>query len=157
MIEEKKDIFDKIIMWSPLAKFEPWYKKHKEVLLYLFFGGLTFLVSLGSFALFDCVAGLNELVANVISWILAVVFAFFTNRIWVFQGYTENSKEFIHQLAEFILGRVVTLIIEEIILVVFISWLRLNSIAVKIGAQIVVIIANYVISKWLVFGKKGNN
>ncbi len=157
MIEEKKDFFDRIMSWPVLVRFEPWYKKNKEVLLYLFFGGLTFFVSLGSFVLFDRAVGFNELVANVISWVLAVVFAFFTNRIWVFEGYTENRKEFVQQMSGFFLGRVVTLLIEEIILAVFISWLGMNSILVKTGAQIVVIVANYVISKWFVFGKKNED
>ena len=81
---EKKDIFDKIMSLPGLRIFEPFYKKNKEVLMYLFFGGLTFLVSVVTYAYFNVVLGMNELIANIFSWIIAVAFAFITNKIWVF-------------------------------------------------------------------------
>ena len=80
---EKKDIFDKIMSLPGLRIFEPFYKKNKEVLLYLFFGGLSFIVSVSSYAYFNLVLDLNALIANIFSWILAVIFAFVTNKIWV--------------------------------------------------------------------------
>ena len=82
MQEIKPDIFDKIMHLPGLRVFEPLYKKYKEVLLYLFFGVLTTVVSIGSYAFFNVTLGINELIANVISLVLAVLFAFFTNRIW---------------------------------------------------------------------------
>jgi len=85
MQEIKPDIFDKIMHLPGLRVFEPLYKKYKEVLLYLFFGVLTTVVSIGSYAFFNVTLGINELIANVISWVLAVLFAFFTNRIWCLQ------------------------------------------------------------------------
>lgn len=76
---EKKDIFDKIMSLPGLRLFEPFCKKNKEVLLYLFFGGLTILISILSYAYFNVVLGINELLANIIAWILAVTLAFVTN------------------------------------------------------------------------------
>ena len=70
MQETKPDIFDKIMHLPGLRVFEPLYKKYKEVLLYLFFGVLTTVVSIGSYALFNVAMGINELIANVISWVL---------------------------------------------------------------------------------------
>ena len=61
------------------------------MLLYLFFGGLTFVISVITYAFFNVSLGMNELVANIFSWILAVLFAFFTNRIWVFDGKTNGD------------------------------------------------------------------
>ena len=85
-MQEKRDIFDRMMALPILNIFEPFYKKNKEVLLYLFFGGLTFIVSIATYAVFNVSMGINELIANVMSWVLAVLFAFATNRVWVFQA-----------------------------------------------------------------------
>ena len=95
--------------------------------------------------------GIDGLAANGFSWVLTVLFVFFTNRIWVFQAPTETRGEFFTQLGMFFTGRITTLILEEGILFLFVSLLNFDSILVKTVAQIVVIISNYVISKWMVF------
>ena len=146
----KEDIFDKLMRLPVLRIFEPFYKKHKEVLLYLLFGGLTTLVSIASFALFFAL-GLNELIANALSWILAVLFAYVTNRIWVFSSNAETKGAIAREMAAFFGGRLATFLVEEAILAVFITWLGLPAIWVKVVAQIVVIVLNYVISKFFVF------
>ena len=148
------DIFDKIMHLPGLRVFEDFYKKNKEVLLYLFFGGLAFLVSIGTYALFNVLLGMNELIANIFSWIITVLFAFFTNRVWVFQARTDSVGAFLKQMISFYAGRVITLVVEEIILLIFITYLNFASMPVKIAAQIVVIVLNYVISKLLVFKNK---
>lgn len=149
----KEDIWDKIMHLPILNIFEPFYKKNKEMLMYLFFGGLTFVVSIVSYALFNVGFSINELIANIISWVIAVTFAFFTNRIWVFNAPTNGMKEFITQMISFFGGRVVTLVIEEAILLVFITWLGFPSMVIKVIAQVIVIVLNYVISKLVVFRK----
>lgn len=150
-MEQKKDIFDKIMELSVLCRFQPLYKKNKEILLYLFFGGLAFLVSISTFWLFHVMFHMNELWANVVSWLITVLFAFFTNRIWVFAAPTDTVAEFLTQLWKFFGGRAATLVIEEGILLVFITWLKMNSMAVKVAAQVIVIVLNYVISKLVIF------
>lgn len=147
----QEDIFDRLMSLPILNIFEPFYKKHKEVLLYLFFGGLTFIVSIASYAFFNITMGINELIANIISWILAVAFAFATNRIWVFAAPTNTFADFMKQMIAFFGGRVVTLVMEEIILLVFITILDFASMPVKVVAQVVVIASNYIISKFFVF------
>ena len=151
---EKKDIFDRIMQLPGLRIFEPFYKAHKEVLMYLFFGVLTTVVSIASYAVANAVFGINELIANVISWILAVTFAFFTNRTWVFDAGKGGTADFIRQMLSFYGGRLFTLLVEEVLLFVFITVLKLNSIGVKVGAQFVIVVLNYVISKLVVFKKK---
>ena len=153
MDTRKPDIFDRLMHLPVLNIFEPFYKKHKEMLLYLFFGGLTFVISVITYAFFNVSLGMNELVANIFSWILAVLFAFYTNRIWVFQARTNSIRDFLKQMISFCSGRIVTLIIEEVILFIFITNLHCGSMMVKIVAQIVVIILNYIISKLWVFNK----
>ena len=66
-MQEKRDIFDRMMALPILNIFEPFYKKNKEVLLYLFFGGLTFIVSIATYAVFNVSMGINELIANVMS------------------------------------------------------------------------------------------
>ena len=150
----KKDIFDRLFELPILNMLEPFYKKNKEILLYLFFGGLAFIVSIATYAFFNVICGLNELVANVISWIITVTFAFLTNRIWVFDSPVDTVKDFFSQLVNFFGGRIVRLVIEEAILLIFITWLDMNSMLIKVIAQVVVIVLNYVISKLWIFRKK---
>ena len=153
-MQEKRDIFDRMMALPLLNIFEPFYKKNKEVLLYLFFGGLTFIVSIVTYAVFNVSMGINELIANVMSWVLAVSFAFATNRVWVFQSPTDSVQAFIKQMFVFYSGRVITLVVEEAILLVFITWLGFNSMLIKVIAQVIVIVLNYVISKLVVFKER---
>lgn len=153
----EKDIFDRIMENKIFAPLMPIYTKYKEFILYAFFGGFTFLVSILSFSFFNTVLGMNELIANVWSWIASVLFAFFTNRVWVFNSPTDSVEEFIKQMISFCAGRFVTLVIEEVILFVFITMLGYPNMAVKIMAQIIVIATNYVISKMVVFRTREDN
>lgn len=120
-------------------------------MLYLFFGGLAFVLSVASYIFLNLWMGINELIANVLSWTITVFFAFFTNRVWVFRTETSGMKEFVKQMGSFYVGRVVTLIVEELILLIFITWLGWSSVLIKISAQIIVIILNYFISKIWIF------
>lgn len=136
---QEKDIFDRIMELPVLRIVNPFYKKNKEILLYLFFGGLTFLVSISSYALFNIRIGWNALTANIASWILAVAFAYVTNRTWVFESSTDRGSTLIKEITGFVGGRIATLVIEELILFIFITGLEMNSVLVKIVAQVVVI------------------
>ena len=149
---EQKDIFDRIMSLPGLRLFWPLYRRYKEILLYLFFGVLTTVISIGSFWYF-CRIGIDALIANVISWILAVLFAYVTNSIWVFTARPGSMGERLRQMAGFYGGRVATLLMEEGILLLGIRLLHLNEMPVKVAAQVLVLIGNYVISKFLVFKK----
>lgn len=156
-MDEKQDIFDEIMTLRCFDFIRPFYKKYKEVLLYLLFGGLTFIVSIGAFALFERVLGMSALVANIFSWILAVSFAYITNRTWVFSSAVYDIVGIEKEIFSFFCGRVVTLLMEEIILYVGIVLLCIDSIVVKVAGQIVVIVSNYFISKVLVFKEKNRD
>ena len=105
------------------------------------------------YAFFNIQIGWNALVANIGSWILAVAFAYITNRIWVFDSNASTAADFLKEITSFVGGRVATLVIEELILFIFITNLGMNSMLVKIVAQVIVIVLNYVISKLIVFKK----
>lgn len=153
-ITEKKDIFDRLMELPVLRIFQGFYKKNKSVLLYLFFGALTTAVSIATFFIFGTLLGLNEHIANTISWIAAVTFAFLTNRIWVFNAPTKTVRQFLVQARDFYGGRLLTFFIEELIILVFVTLLKLNQDIVKIAAQFVILVLNYIISKLFVFRKK---
>lgn len=130
------------------------FQKYREVILYIIFGGLAFLISVFSFALLNKALNLNEHVSNILSWIITVLFAYITNKLWVFQSETHGYKETIREMTGFFSGRIVTLLIEEAIIYVFVTEMKLNSVAVKVAAQIIVILLNYIISKLWVFNKE---
>ena len=152
--EVKKDIFDRIMHHRLFQRWEPLYLKYKEPLLYLFFGGLSFLVSIGSFSFFVYFLHTGELLGNVWSWVCAVLFAYITNRTWVFEDKATEKKGILREIYLFFSGRLFTLLVEEAIIYLFITRLGYNAMLVKTAAQVVVIILNYIISKVLVFRKK---
>lgn len=127
------------------------FDKYSEVILYLFFGGLTTIVSIGSYVIFLRILEGNALIANIISWVFAVLFAYITNRIWVFHSKNKGIRSVLKELASFFSGRIATLVMEEAILWVGIEWLSMGNILIKIIAQVFVVIANYIISKFFIF------
>ncbi len=148
-----RDLFDKLMGLPGLRKLYPLYAKHKEILLYVLFGGMATVVSIGTFYLFDTVLHINELIANALSWVITVGFAYLTNRTWVFCSHATGRAVW-KELLGFYSGRLVTLGLEEAMLFLFVTLLSCDSMAVKLAAQVVVLIGNYVISKWFIFKKK---
>ena len=132
------------------------YRKYREQINYLIVGGLTTLVSLASYwicvnTFLDPRNPLQLQTANVISWICAVTFAYFTNRRYVFFSQERNRLK---EAGKFFLSRVATLGMEMGVMALGVSVLGINDKIVKIAAQFIIIVANYVFSKLLVFRKK---
>ena len=152
-MDREPAIFDRLMAAPLLRPLQPFWQKHREALLYLFFGGLTTLLSILLFWLFTAL-GLDVLIANVLSWILVVLFAYLTNAKWVFEARPQGFGERLRLLLRFYAGRLATLGAEELLLWLFIKRLGLPPMPVKIAAQLVVIVLNYVVSKLLVFRKK---
>ena len=160
MENNEKDIFDRIMGWGFLKVFEPFYKKNKEVLLYLFFGVMTTVVSFITAGIVKAVmerlgagSGAIANISSVISWIVSVTFAYITNRIWVFESNAQGKANIAKECASFYGGRVFTLLVEMLIMFVGYSKLGFNFWLTKITANVIVIVLNYVISKLLVFRK----
>lgn len=130
------------------------WNKYKEYILYLIFGGLTTLVNYIVYIPLTVVFHVPELIANVIAWIVAVIFAYVTNRIWVFESKSSGIKNIIIEFLKFALGRLVSLGIEEATIGIFVTWLGLNGIVIKVIASIVTIILNYIFGKFLIFKKQ---
>jgi putative flippase GtrA len=134
------------------------YYKYEEKWLYLIFGGLTTVVSiitkLLAFAVVPGEPNWESTFAVVFSWICAVTFAFFTNKKYVFRNETKTWKEFWAVFVSFYGARVATLIMEEIIFIVFYNFLGMGKLVVTIGSQVLIFVANYVLSKIFVFRNK---
>jgi putative flippase GtrA len=153
MSGEKKDIFDRFMSLPGLRKLYSPYKKHKAILLYMLFGGGTTLVNILSFILFNSVFSMSAPVANLPAWVLAVLFAYITNRLWVFDSHI-RGRGLWREIGLFFGGRLLTLGIEEVMLIVFVEYMKLNDLLIKILATIVVLVLNYIFSKLFVFKKK---
>lgn len=131
------------------------YKKNKEVINYLIFGILTTLINLLTYFILtsiwlDAFKVIELQSANIISWITAVIFAYFTNRKYVFDSKNNNK---IKEIFSFFIARLTTLVVDMIIMYLGVNILFLNDKFVKIISQIIVIVANYVLSKLFVFKK----
>lgn len=164
--EHEKDIFDRMMGLPVLRIFGPFFAKHREVLLYLFFGGLAFFLNMALFFITHTKMGIQELVATAICWVICVLFQYVTNKTWVFRSVAGTTGELIKEIVAFFGGRVFTLIVEEALVFLLITWLG-GSIAAalslsqdtwdliaKLFAQFVIIVLNYVISKLFVFKNK---
>lgn len=149
---------------NPLVKFWNWgwniYYKNPEIWNYLIVGVLTTVVSLAIkwgllFTILDAKNGFQVQVAVITSWIGAVIFAYITNRIFVFKS---KSKNYLKEISSFVLGRVATLLMEMFIMWFFVTLLKLNSdtwvLIFTLVCQVLVTIFNYILSKLFVFKKE---
>ncbi len=146
-------IFDRLMKLPVLRIFEPFYNRHKEGLLYLFFGGTAFFMNIFLFVAIDKIFCLNALINNAVCWTVCVIFQYFTNKIWVFENKTEKFTDLLQQIIAFFSGRIFTLFVEEIIIAIFAEWLKFHTLSVKLSALFVVIVLNYLISKMIIFKK----
>lgn len=151
--QHENDIFDLIMKLPGLKDYFPFYKKYKELLLYLFFGGLTFFIGIGVYAWMNEYLGVNALIANIVSWIAGVTFSFYSTKRWVFRFATNGFRELFRQMCSFYAARAMTLILQEILLYIFITGLGCDSILIKICTEIINIILNYIVSKFVIFKK----
>ena len=137
------------------------YKKYEEVINYLVVGGLTTVVAVGSklallATVLDQKDGLQLQIAELISWVLAVLFAYITNKKFVFKSNKKGSKA-LREAFDFVKGRVATQLVQMFIMWFFVTFLKLNSntwvVIFTLVCQVMQIVLNYVISKFLVFKK----
>ena len=130
-----------------------WYNKYKEALLYLFFGGCTTLINIIMF--FICRQfNLGVDLSNVIAWLVAVIFAFVTNKLIVFDSKDMSSKKVVKETVGFFIARIISLGIDTGILHLMIDYMKISELISKIVSNIVVIIVNYIFSKLLKLKKE---
>lgn len=129
------------------------YKKYKEIINYLIVGVCTVVISIASYALFADVFKIDYIISNIISWIIAVMFAYFTNSKFVFNS-KAVKKDKASEVVNFFIYRLLSLGIETFLLYILVDLISINDLISKTFVQIIVIILNYIFSKFLVFKKK---
>ena len=132
-----------------------WFNKFKEGLLYLFFGGCTTLVNIISFFVFRKL-NISIYISNIVAWLIAVVFAFVTNKLFVFESRGKEFKETLKEAVSFFAFRVVSLLFDMGIMYVLIDLLSSNEMFAKVASNVFVIIINYVFSKLFIFAGNKN-
>lgn len=133
--------------------------KYEEVIRYLIIGVLTTVVSLATyyiltFTVLDPKVSVQLQITNIISWIVSVTFAYFTNRKYVFKL---KEKKNIKEASKFYLSRLSTLLLDMLLMQIFVIRLKFNDKIIKLIVQFVVIVLNYILSKFLVFKSKVKN
>ncbi len=137
-------------------------KKHWEVISYLFFGGCTTLVSWVTYVLFVGTLAMPLMAGKILSWVCAVTFAFVTNKLWVFRSTAMDGKTLLRETVEFFASRVATGVVEVLGLPLLMklgldqALFGVEGFAANIVVCIVVIVLNYIVSKFLVFRKEKN-
>lgn len=128
--------------------------KYKEVLLYLIFGGLTTLVNIVVYALCTKLFYINWEISNIVAWILSVLFAYVTNRKYVFES---KSNNIVKEMTSFFGFRLLSFVLDMGFMYLFVDMIRMNDMFAKIIVQVIVIVLNYVFSKLFIFKKGENN
>lgn len=125
---------------------------NKETILYIVFGVITTIVDFLVFSIFYYGLSIDEVISNTIAWFAAVVVAFITNKLIVFNSKGHEAKELIKEIASFFLARVTSLIITDVFLV-FAEHKNMNMLLAKAFISVAVIVINYFFSKLFIFKK----
>lgn len=139
------------ILWNKAMKL---FEKYREVILYVFFGGCTTLINFAVYWVLRNILKMGVVPADVIAWIMAVLFAYVTNKIWVFESKTKRAADILKEILSFFTARAFSLGFEVVFLLITVEHWGLNDIIMKLIANIAVIVMNYVFSKLLIFRKK---
>lgn len=130
------------------------YLKNKDIILYLFFGVCSTLVNIVTYWVFAHALQLDVMVSTILAWLFSVLFAYSTNRKWVFYSNAHGWKEILREMFSFFSCRLATGVLDWLCMFVFVDILAWNDLLVKVAANVVVIVLNYVASKVVIF-KKG--
>lgn len=139
-------------MKNTVARIKELFIKHREIISYLFFGGLTTLVNFGAYAFFHDLLALNKILSEALAWFVSVLFAFVTNKNYVFNDKSATLTDMIKKLFSFFSFRAITGALDIILFALF--HLYINDYLLKIIISVIVIIVNYVFSKLFIFRKK---
>ena len=127
-----------------------WYNKYREALLYLVFGGLTTVINIVVFFILR-LFNIEIYISNIIAWILSVLFAFITNKVFVFESKNKSKKENTRELVSFFGFRILSLVFDMGAMYLLLQVLGINELISKVLSNILVIILNYIFSKIFIF------
>ena len=129
------------------------YSKYRELIMYAITGVGATLINTVAYIILADLVGINYVVSNIIAWILAFIFAFYSNKIWVFESNSHDVKKTVIEFIEFGTARLSTGILDTLLMVLFVSILNINDVLSKIVVNIIIIIINYLASKFIIFKK----
>ena len=130
------------------------WNKYKEIINYLIFGVLTTIVNYISYIILTKVCNIDYLVSTVIAQVIAIIFAYITNKIFVFQSKNLSKKEFLKEMFSFFGFRILSLFLDMGFMYIFVDILHLNDVIMKLVSNVLIVIANYIFSKLFIFKKK---
>ena len=128
-------------------------RKNKQLLLYLFFGICTTAINTICYWLLYDALTLSNIVSTILSWLAAVLFAFVTNKVFVFESKRTNTTDRINEVISFFGCRLLTGILDVAIMAFAVDMLQWNGLLWKLISNIIVTIINYIASKYLIFRK----
>lgn len=138
-----------------MEKIKELYTKYKEVINYLVFGVLSTIVNFFTYFISARLIGIDEVISSGISWFCAVLFAYITNKVFVFESKTHGIKEFVKEIVSFFLARIISGALCDVgTFAIMVKVLHINDIISKVVTQVMVVIVNYIFSKLIIFKKK---
>lgn len=132
-------------------------KKNREMIDYLVVGGLTTVVSYVSYAFVSRILNCDFKLSTIISWVCAVLFAFFANKIIVFKSKTQNKRQLFLEVFNFFKFRILSLFIDMALMIILVDFLSINDLIAKFLVQFIIVAVNYIFSKFFIFNKKADN
>lgn len=130
------------------------YVKYKEVILYSVFGGLTTLVNIVSYAVFARILNMDTVTGTSVAWLISVIFAYITNKIFVFESKTNTFALLVKECVSFFGCRLATGVMDVAIMYLSVDLLHFNDIVMKIVSNVFVVILNYIFSKLFIFRRE---
>lgn len=131
--------------------------KYKSILAYMFFGVCTTAVNLIIYFLCARVMNFSTIFSTVVAWFIAVIFAFVTNKAWVFESKSWKREIIGKELTSFFACRIATGILDVVVMMVTVDILLMNDVIMKVFSNVLVILINYIASKLIIFRKRDSN
>ena len=132
------------------------YEEYKSLILYIFFGVCTTFVNIVSFWLMVHMFNFRAVSGSIVAWIASVIFAYITNRRWVFQSKARGTKNIFREVYSFFACRLATGVLDCFVMFLFVDIFGLDDVIIKILSNIVVVVLNYIASKIFIFKNSKN-
>lgn len=132
------------------------FQKYKEVISYLVFGVATTVVNIVIFFVCKDILGIDYKISNAIGWFLSVLFAFFTNKYFVFASVNKDLGSFIREMLLFYWYRILSFVVDMALMILLIEVIHASDFWAKMVTQVAVVVLNYFFSKFFIFKKKAS-
>ena len=157
MIEKIENFCLKILEKIHLKKIADLYRNYVSVMRYLIFGVITTIINIVTYVLCYNILNIPNLISNSIAWVISVLVAYLTNRKSVFNSNANTRREVFIEIIRFFVSRLATLVLDQAIMFITVDKFGWNSILMKVVSNIIVIIANFILSKLVVFKNGGSD